>query len=107
MGKQMLYTGPDDTPHPESYWRPVQVNLNFDGSGNVTFLGYHDIAARENKAEPIGSKIYSISDSGKFNTYFSAAVLKQNKDPVGQSYQMAMDTLDTAGQSFFKGAQDV
>ncbi len=113
MAKELNYTTPDGVNHPKSYWRPVQVNLNYNGSGNITFLGYHDQLSSDSGKEPIGSKIYGV-DSNQFDQYYALDKFVNGVDLLSQSYALAVATKDVDldaqrenGRSFFEGARDV
>lgn len=113
MAKQMVYTTPDGVEHEESYWRIVQVNLNYDGSGLLVFLGYHNKAARDDHRVPIANKQYPL-DQEKFVQFFKLDKLVDGANILSQSYTLALTTLDTDldenqenGRSFFDGAINV
>lgn len=102
----MNYVSDTGVTFAESYWRPGQLLLGVrTKEAQITFLGYASQATRLDNKAPVGTHVYSISGT-KYDTYFSAAVL-QTKDPLASAYQLADDTLDNGGVSFFQGATDV
>lgn len=106
MAKQMDYPTPDGVPHPESYWKAAEINMNaVDMIGQVVFYGYHDAKASGERKVPIAKKFYEMSPDA-FVQFFSSAALA-GKLPAAQAYALAVATMDTDGDTFFKGALDV
>lgn len=108
MAKQMIFEAADGTIHPDSYWRPVQINLSpEDKTGLVIFYGFKDVIAadRLNTKSPIGNKRYAL-DKETYDLYFSDQALTL-KNPLKQAYDLATATRDTDDASFFANAVDV
>ncbi len=108
MAKTGSYISADGVTHSSSYWNTAEVNISkTDKTARCVFLGYHDEASapkNSNKAS-VGQKTYDVNPS-QFDTYFSTAALAI-KDAFAQCYQLADDTLDENGVSFFDGFSNV
>jgi hypothetical protein len=112
MAKKLSYTNPTTgTISPDSYWIPVQINLDVvSRRGIVLFCGWNDQAARSSGLQGIGHKAYDI-DSAAYEMFFSPMAMdSEHCNAVKAAYLFASSVLDVpAGEenvSFFDGATD-
>ncbi len=100
----------------QSYWNVGQCNIAiYNKTGQITFLGYLNKAAKEAGKQPLAQKNYVINPE-IYDEYFSPDELNpEGRNPIKASYDMAKAIKDvnigTQEQpimvSFFDGAKDV
>lgn len=104
MAFVMPFQTPDGADHPQSYWRPVYLELDYNGAGLVIFHGYHNQSMSGAGKEPIAKKQYRMPAPLLQQTYGPAA-FKAGSDPLAQAYLLAQTTPEVnSGLSFFQGA---
>lgn len=125
MAKKLSYLNPTTGANsPDSYWIPVQINMDIlNKYGQVTFYGWHDSAARNGGLTHIGQKVYQVNKV-QYQQFFSPAALEEVcQNSIRAAYLFAVATLDvpkvrivedeegvsveeTYFVSFFDGAED-
>jgi predicted phage tail protein len=95
MAKQMRFKSLTGVVCEESYWIPVQVNLNkIDKTGVVLFYGYASKEARDLGSLPVGQKTYAVSQE-QFDLYFTAnAINPEGTNQFLAAYVLAESTME-------------
>jgi hypothetical protein len=95
MAKQMSFDTLIGMTCEESYWIPVQVNLNkVDKTGMVMFYGYANKAARDSAKQNIGQKSYTVN-AAAFDKYFGpTAINPEGMNQFLAAYKLAEETLE-------------
>lgn len=105
MAKIMQYTDTSGVTHDSSYWIPVRVTIDrIQNIANVDFYGYSSQANRIAGKSPIGSKFY-IVEGDIFEQFFGVATQDGlGINPINKAYEVAEQTLEEDGFSFFNTA---
>lgn len=125
MAKVMPHTDKTGSPHPNSYWRIIEIKINLlTGEGYFIFAGYHSKAARNSGKPPFAIKEPYEVRGDEFLDYYAKQIAgTMNLMQIG--YDLAMKRKEPTGvilqpntpenpepnpvqesKSFFDGAAD-
>lgn len=101
MALRLTYTDDARVTHANSFWEFHEIILNADTkTGRFEITGFRDQASKTDKAHPIGTKEYVISQK-EFDVYFTeAAMAAADKTITTQSILMAKETKDELRAGF-------
>lgn len=105
MAKIFNYETREGMTLPSAYARPIEIHLDLPFKlARINFGVYVNKAARNANKKTVYVKSYLVTGTS-FDNYFAPAKLKL-KDVVAICYDVAVETLDTNGASFFNGSAD-
>ena len=95
MAWQMSFTCDNGMTAPAAYWIPVQVNLNkVQQTGQITFLGYSSMGARNALMAPIAGKQYTVMSADYAKFFQASDIQPAGVDHLKQAYAYALTQLE-------------